>query len=72
MEREGEEHEMDVPKTMVVERIHSRSGAEMADRADKELPEKIDLDADAELLSKYDIDPDELRGEFGGQAPAAT
>ena len=63
---------MDVPKTMVVERIRSRSGAEMADQADRELPEKIDLDADAQLLSKYDIDPDELREEFGGPAPAAT
>jgi hypothetical protein len=61
---------MDVPKTMVVER--SRSGAEMAEQADRELPEKIDLDADAQLLSKYDIDADELREEFGGQAPAAT
>jgi hypothetical protein len=63
---------MDVPKSMVVERIRGRSGTEMADRADKELPEKIDLDADAELLSKYDIDPEELREEFRGQAPAAT
>ena len=62
---------MDVPKTMVVERIRSRSGAEMADQADKELPEKIDLDADADLLSKYDIEPAELQDEFRDQSPTA-
>ncbi|MDX6380360.1 MAG: hypothetical protein QOI57_1384, partial [Rubrobacteraceae bacterium] len=35
-------------------------------------PDKIDTDTDAELLSKYDIDPDELHDEHGGQSPAAT
>ncbi len=30
---------MEMPKSMIVERIRSRSGHEMADRADEELPE---------------------------------
>jgi hypothetical protein len=61
-----------IPKAMVVERIKSRSGAEKANQADKELPDKIDTDADAEILRKYDIDPQELLDAFGGGSPAAT
>ena len=56
---------------MIVEQVRSRSGAEKAQEADRELPDKVDTETDAELLSKYDIDPDELRDEFGGQSPAA-
>jgi hypothetical protein len=63
---------MEIPKAMIVEKIRSRSGPDMANQADKELPDKIDTDTDAELLSKYDIDPDELHDEHGGQSPAAT
>ncbi len=63
---------VEVPKAMVVERIRSRSGAEKASQADKELPDKVDVDNDAELLSKYDLDPQELRDAFGGGSPAAT
>lgn len=48
---------MEIPKTMIVERIRSRGGPEMADRADRELPEKLG--------------PDELRDEFRGQSPVA-
>lgn len=61
---------MEIPKAMVVEQIRSRSGAEKAQEADKELPDKLDTETDAELLSKYDLDPDEMQEKFGGQAPA--
>ena len=61
-----------IPKAMVVERIKSRSGAEKADQADKELPDKIDTDTDAEILRKYDLDHQELIDAFGGGSPAAT
>jgi hypothetical protein len=40
-------------------------------RADRELPEKLDPDSDADLLRGYGLDPDELRDEFGGQSPVA-
>ena len=62
---------MEIPKTMIVERIRSRGGSEIAERADRELPEKLDPDSDAELLREYGLDPDELRDEFGGQSPVA-
>jgi hypothetical protein len=62
---------VEIPKAMVVELILSHSGAEKANQADIELPEKVDTENDAELLRKYDLDPDELRDEFRGQSPEA-
>ena len=62
---------MEIPKAMIVERIRSRSGAEAANQADNELPDKIDSENDAELLRKYDLDPEELNEEFRDQSPAA-
>ncbi len=63
---------VEIPKAMIVERIRSRSGAEKANQADEELPDKIDVDNDGGLLQKYEIDPDELRDEFQGGSPSAT
>ncbi len=62
---------MEIPKAMLVERIRGRSGAEKANEADKELPDKVDSENDAELLKKYDINPEELNEEFEGQSPNA-
>jgi len=56
----------EIPKAMVVEQIKSRSGAEKANQADKELPDKIDTDTDAELLQKFGLDPKELSEATGG------
>lgn len=62
---------MEIPKAMIVEKIRGRSGADKAQEADKELPDKVDTETDAELLLKYDIDPDELQDTFEGQSPTA-
>lgn len=56
---------------MIVEQIRSRSGAEKAQEADRELPDKLDTETDAELFSKYDLDPDEMQETFRGQSPTA-
>lgn len=61
---------VEIPKAMIVEQIRSRSGAEKANEADKELPDKLDSDTDAGLLEKYGITPDELRQQFGGGSPS--
>jgi hypothetical protein len=61
---------MQIPKGMVVERIRSTQGPEAADRADAELPEKIDTDRDVELLRSFDLDPQQLADGLGGQSPA--
>ena len=61
-----------IPKTTVVDRIRSRRGPEAADSAEDELPDRLDLDSDTDvrLLRRYDLEPDELREEFGGGSPS--
>ena len=59
-----------IPKAMVVERIRTSGGADAVNRADSELPEKVDTERDAELLRTFSLDPSELAAGLGGQAPA--
>ncbi len=61
-----------IPKATLIERIRIRSGPEAADSANEELPDRLDLDSetDARLLRRYDLEPDELREEFGGGSPS--
>jgi hypothetical protein len=61
---------MQIPKGLVVERIRTSVGAAAADRADAELPEKVDTDRDADLLRSFQLDPAQLADGLGGQAPA--
>jgi hypothetical protein len=61
---------MQIPKGMVVERIRTSVGADAADRADAELPEKVDTERDADLLRSFQLDPAQLADGLGGQAPA--
>lgn len=61
---------MQIPKELVVQRIRARGDTEVTERAERELPEKVDPDADAELLRGFDVDPDALAGDFDGQSPA--
>ena len=60
---------VEIPKAMIVEKIRSRSGAEKANEADRELPDKVDTEADANLLAKYDLSPGDLTEDFEGQSP---
>ena len=71
-QREKQPNMVEIPKAAVIERIRRRSGPEAADSANDELPDKLDLDSDADtrLLRRYDIEPDELREEFGGGSPS--
>lgn len=57
---------MQIPREMVVERIRQRADAETAERAESELPEKIDPAADAEQLSGFGLDPAELERDMPG------
>lgn len=60
---------MEIPKAMIVERIRNNSGAEKANEADRELPDKVDTETDANLLAKYDLSPEDLSDDFEGQSP---
>ena len=59
-----------VPKTMVVEQLRARGDHDGAERADRELGEKVDTESDAGLLAGFDIDASKLESDFGGQSPA--
>ena len=63
---------VEIPKSTIVERIRGRSGPEAAASANDELPDRIDLDSDTDVgrLRRYDLDPDQLREEFGGGSPS--
>ena len=60
---------MNIPKELVVEQVRARGDAEATARAERELPEKVDPDRDAELLRGFDVDPASLVEGFGGQSP---
>ena len=49
--------------------IRSRGDAEVTTRAERELPEKLDAERDADLLRRFDVDPAALLEGFGGQSP---
>ena len=57
---------LEIPKAMIVERIRSEQGAEKANEADSELPDKVDTEVNADLLQKYGLDPTQLDDVAGG------
>ena len=59
-----------VPKTMVVEQLRARGDTDAAERADRELDEKVDTEADAGLLADLGVDAAKLAEDFDGQSPA--
>jgi hypothetical protein len=59
-----------VPKTMVVEQLRARGDTDGADRADRELGDKVDTEADAGLLAELQVDAAKLADDFDGQSPA--
>jgi hypothetical protein len=59
-----------IPKTMVVEQLRARGDTDAAERADRELGEKVDTEQDAGLLSELRVDAAKLAEGFEGQAPA--
>jgi hypothetical protein len=55
---------------MIVEQLRARGDTEGAERADRELGEKVDTEQDAGLLAELDIDASKLAEDFDGQSPA--
>jgi hypothetical protein len=60
---------VNIPKELVVEQIRFRGDADATARAEQQLPEKVDPERDAELLRRFDVDPQALVEEFSGQSP---
>ncbi len=53
---------MQIPKEQILELLKSRGDKSQADQADSELPDQVDTDKDQGLLSKFNIDPNDLGG----------
>ncbi|MBF5081963.1 hypothetical protein [Quadrisphaera sp. INWT6] len=59
---------MQIPKDLVIQFIMSKIGGPQADQAGQELPDQVDTDKDAGLLSKFGVNPTDLIGMVSGGA----
>ena len=57
---------MQIPKQQIISLIESRLGGQQAQQANQELPDQVDHEQHADLLQKFNIDPQELLTKFGG------
>jgi hypothetical protein len=59
---------MQIPKDQIISLIESRMGGHQAQQASQELPDQFDHEQHADLLKKFNLDPQELLQKFGGSA----
>lgn len=57
---------MQIDKDQIIQMLKSRGQHDKATAAQAELPDKVDTDDDAGLLSKFGLDPQDLAGGLGG------
>jgi hypothetical protein len=57
---------MEIPKDKILELLRERGQHEQAAQADGELPDQVDPEQHAGVLSKFGIDPQELLGRLPG------
>jgi hypothetical protein len=57
---------MEIPKEQVLQLLQDRGDSEQAAEANQQLPDQVDTEQDADLLSKFGIEPQELISKFGG------
>jgi hypothetical protein len=57
---------MEIPKNKILELLRDRGQDEKADQADRELPDQVDTEQHADLLSKFGVDPEELASKLPG------
>lgn len=57
---------MEIDKHQIIDMLKSKGDDDKAQRAQTELPDKVDTDKDAGLLSKFGIDPTDLLGKLPG------
>lgn len=51
---------MEIPKEAILNLLRERGQETEANEADRELPDTVDTDRDAGLLSRFGLDPQEL------------
>jgi hypothetical protein len=57
---------MEIPKDKILELLRDRGEDDKADQADRELPDQVDTDKHAGLLSKFGLDEQELASKLPG------
>jgi hypothetical protein len=57
---------MEFDKDTILNFLRGQGETEKAERAQNELPDKVDTDRDAGLLEKLGIDPQDLLSKLGG------
>jgi hypothetical protein len=57
---------MNIDKQQIIELLRSRGDSDQAAQADSELPDTVDTDKDAGLLSKFGINTEDLLGKLPG------
>ena len=60
---------MNIPKDKIIELIRDRGDQDQAQQAERELPDQVDPDQDADLLQRFGINPQELLSKIGGDIP---
>jgi hypothetical protein len=56
---------MEISKDQVLQLLRDKGQHDQAGQAQNELPDKVDTDQHADLLSKFHLDPQELLGKLG-------
>jgi hypothetical protein len=62
----SKENAMQIDKTQILELLRSRGDTDKAAQAETELPDQVDTDQHAGLLSKLGINPADLLGKLPG------
>ena len=57
---------MEIPKEQILGLLRDRGQHDQVDQADRELPDNVDPEQHADLLSKFGIDPQDLLGKLPG------
>jgi len=57
---------VNISKDQILQFLRDRGDHAQADQAASELPDQVDTDEHAGLLSKFGIDPQALLGKLGG------
>jgi hypothetical protein len=57
---------MEIPKDEILELLRDRGEHDKAERADSELPDRVDPERDKGILDQLGIDPQDLLGKPGG------
>ena len=57
---------MEIPKEKILDLLRQRGDNDKAERADQELPDRVDPERDRGILDQLGIDPQDLLGNLPG------